>query len=54
MSRQRSWLYRSARIMGDIEAAEKGPEAYAKRRVRRKVYAKTNGLTRRLLRSFGL
>jgi hypothetical protein len=54
VSRQRSWLYRSARFLGDVEAAEKGPSAYAKRRVRRKVYATTNGLTRRLLRALRL
>jgi hypothetical protein len=50
----RSQLYRDARILGNIEAAEKGPTSYGKRIVRRKVYAKTNGLTRKFLRSLGL
>ncbi len=50
----RSQLYRAARDLGNLEAAERGPGAYAKRYARRKVYAKTNGLTRRILRAFGL
>lgn len=54
MSRLRSQLYRAARDLGDIEAAAKGPGTYAKRRAHRKVYARTNALTRRLLRGFGL
>jgi len=50
----RSQLYRDARIMGNVQAAAKGPGAYAKRYVRRKSYAKTNAATRAILRSFGL
>ena len=50
----RSQLYRAARDLGNLEAAGKGPTAFGKRYVRRKVYAKTNGFTRRLLRSIGL
>jgi hypothetical protein len=50
----RSQLYRVARDLGDIEAAEKGPTAFGKRVVRKKMYRATNGLTRRLLRGFGL
>jgi hypothetical protein len=50
----RSQLYRSARDLGNLEAAERGPGSYAKRVVRRKVYRTTNGMTRHLLRSFGL
>jgi hypothetical protein len=46
----RSQLYRAARDLGNIEAAEKGPGAYGKRVVRRKVYAKTNSLTGKFLR----
>jgi hypothetical protein len=46
----RSQLYRAARDLGNIEAAEKGPGAYGKRVVRRKVYAKSNGITGRFLR----
>jgi stalled ribosome alternative rescue factor ArfA len=50
----RSQLYRSARDLGTIEAAERGPGSYARRVVRRKVYRTTNGMTRHLLRSLGL
>jgi len=50
----RSSLYRSARLMGNIEAAERGPLSYAQRIARRKVYATTNGMTRRWLRQVGL
>jgi hypothetical protein len=50
----RSQLYRAARDVGNLEAAERGPTSYGKRVVRRKVYAKTNGLTRKFLRKFGL
>jgi len=46
----RSQLYRAARDLGNIEAAEKGPAAYGKRVVRRKAYAKTNGALGRVLR----
>lgn len=47
----RSQLYRAARDLGDIEAAEKGPAAYGRRVVRRSVYRRTNGALGRLLRS---
>ena len=50
----RSQLYRAARDMGNVEAAEKGPTSYGKRVVRRKAYAKSAGLTRRLLKGVGL
>jgi hypothetical protein len=50
----RSQLYRAARDMGNIQAAERGPSSYAKRVARRKVYRTTNGMTRHLLRSLGL
>jgi len=40
--------------MGDVEAAEKGPGSFAKRKVRRAVYRRTNRTTRRVLRMFGL
>jgi hypothetical protein len=46
----RSQLYRAARDLGNVEAAEKGPASYGKRVVRRKVYSKTNSLTGKLLR----
>jgi hypothetical protein len=47
----RSQLYRAARDLGNVEAAEKGPTSYGRRVVRRKVYAKTNGALGKLLRS---
>jgi hypothetical protein len=50
----RSQLYRAARDLGNIEAAEKGPGSYGKRVVRRKVYAKSSGWTGKFLRKLGL
>jgi len=50
----RSQLYRTARDLGNLEVAEKGPSSFGNRYARRKVYAKTNGLTRKFLRSMGL
>jgi hypothetical protein len=50
----RSQLYRAARDMGNVQAAAKGPGAYSKRMVRRKVYTTTNGMTRHLMKGFGL
>ncbi|HUI02706.1 MAG TPA: hypothetical protein VLZ77_04140 [Acidimicrobiales bacterium] len=46
----RSQLYRAARDLGNVEAASKGPASYGRRVVRRKVYAKTNGLLGKALR----
>lgn len=55
MSRSlRTNLYRAARALGNVQAARKGPAAYAKRRVRRVVYRKTNATTGRFLRALGL
>ena len=50
----RSQLYRAARDLGNIQAAEKGPTSYGKRVVRRKVYRTTNGINQRVLREMGL
>ncbi|MCU1489776.1 MAG: hypothetical protein JWM85_1181 [Acidimicrobiaceae bacterium] len=53
MARRRSLtsqLYRAARTSNNLRAAARGPGAYARRAVRRKVYAKSNGLVQRLLR----
>lgn len=50
----RSQLYRDARILGNVEAASQGPLAYGRRYARRKVYTRSNSLTRTLLRSMGL
>ena len=49
-----SQLYRAARMSNNLRAASKGPTAYAKRVVRRKVYGKTMGWTDRLVRVLGL
>jgi len=38
----RSQLYRAARDLGDLQAIEKGPTAYAKRRVRKVAYREVN------------
>jgi len=46
-----SQLYRIARDSANVRAARKGPAAYEKRVVRRKVYAKSNGALGKLLRS---
>lgn len=54
MSTTRSALYRAARILGDVEAAQKGPSAYARRRARRIVYRNTGQLGRRISRVLGL
>jgi len=50
----RSQLYRAARDLGNVQAASRGPGSYARRVARRKVYRSTNGLTRKVLRWFGL
>ena len=49
-----SQLYRAARLSNNVRAASRGPGAYAKRVVRRKVYGKQMGLTRSILKAFGL
>lgn len=50
----RSQLYRAARDLGNVQAASRGPSAYARRVARRKIYRTTNGLTRHLTRRLGL
>ena len=57
MPRRRSFtsqLYRAARASNNLRAASRGPSAYTKRVVRRKVYSKQMGLTRSILKAFGL
>lgn len=49
-----SQLYRAARISNNLRAASKGPTAYAKRQVRRKAYRASGGMTRSILKAFGL
>lgn len=50
----RSQLYRAARDLGNIEAAEKGPTSYGKRVARRGVYRETNRGVASFLRAIGL
>ncbi|BCT75522.1 hypothetical protein SCMU_13640 [Sinomonas cyclohexanicum] len=54
MSRARSALYRAARLLGDVEAAGKGPDAYGRRVARRAAYRGTNRALRSVLRMLGL
>ncbi len=49
-----SQLYRATRFSNNLRAASRGPGAYAKRVARRKSYSRSMGLTRRLLKGFGL
>jgi hypothetical protein len=48
----RSQLYRAARDLGNVQAAEKGPTAYGKRVVRRKVYRRSNTVVGSVMRVF--
>jgi hypothetical protein len=59
----RSQMYRAARDLGNVDAVTKGYKrggvlgaggGAAKRTVRRKAYAKSNGALSRILRSIGL
>jgi len=50
----RSQLYRGARDLGNLEAAERGPTSLGKRYVRLAAYHKTNAGIGGLLRAFGL
>lgn len=50
----RSALYRAARLLGDYNAARRGPASLGRREVRKSVYRRTNRATSRALRSFGL
>lgn len=50
----RSQLYRAARDLGNLQAAQRGPTAYGRRVVRRSVYRTTNRSLGKALRSFGL
>jgi len=47
-------MYRTARIMGDVEAMQQGPTAYGKRVLRKRMYRRSNSATRQLLRMVGL
>lgn len=48
--RLRSLLYQFARLLGDINAVQRGPSAVARRYVRRVTYRHVSRMLRRLLR----
>jgi hypothetical protein len=50
----RSQLHRAAGDLGNVKAGAKRTGPLAKRVARRKTYRSTNGLTRKVLRGFGL
>ncbi|MHB8379524.1 MAG: hypothetical protein ACYDB2_06350 [Acidimicrobiales bacterium] len=50
----RSELYRDARLLGNVQAAARGPNAYATRYVRRTLYSRSNAFTHSILRSINL
>jgi|HubBroStandDraft_1064217.scaffolds.fasta_scaffold09891_5 hypothetical protein len=50
----RSKLYRAARDLGNLQAAERGPGSLARRQVRRYAYRSTNRTLGSVLRSVGL
>lgn len=54
MTDTRSTLYRAARLLGDAQAASRGPAPLAKRYARKAVYRRTNSATRSLLKGLGL
>ena len=45
----RSSLYRAARLLGDVQAAQRGPASLARRMVRKRVYRAWNRPLRRWL-----
>ena len=49
----RDQLYRAARDLGNLEAVEMGPDAFARRVAHERVYRATNQWTRRFPRGFG-
>lgn len=54
MSKVRRQFYRSARVLGDVEAASRGPAPLVRRLVRRAAYRRTNRWLGRLLSASGL
>jgi hypothetical protein len=57
MPRKRSLtttLYQAARLSNNVRAASRGPDAYARRVVRRKTYGKSMEATGRFLPIFGM
>lgn len=50
----RSSLYRAARLLGDVQAAQKGPVSYGKRLARKSAYRRGGGSLSKVLRRMGL
>jgi hypothetical protein len=50
LGRLRSWLYFTARVLGDVQAVRKGPNAIIKRLVRRQAGRVTGRWLGRLFR----
>jgi hypothetical protein len=49
-----SQLYQAARISSNFRATSRGQGAYAKLQVRRRAYRTGGGITRSILKAFGL
>jgi hypothetical protein len=54
LNQVRRTAYHVARARGDVQAARRGPTAYARRVARRHAYRGWNSLLRSLLRGVGL
>ena len=54
MSRVRRGAYRLGVVLGDVEAARRGPAALGRRLVRKGVYRAEGRWTRKVLRQIGL
>ena len=54
ISEMRRQSYRLAHHLGNIQAAKRGPASYSKPVLRRNVYRRSMGLTRKLTKGFGL
>lgn len=48
MNKLRSWLYWAARLLGDVNAIQRGPEAIARRLVRKAAGRQFGKLLRKL------
>lgn len=48
MNKLRSWLYWAARLLGDVNAIQRGPEAIARRLVRKAAGRQVGRLMRRI------
>jgi len=53
LSKIRSGLYKSARVLGDIQSLQ-SPEKFVKRQIRKRTYRKGAGWLATLLHKFGI